>query len=226
MVVVAANHQTLPDGSTVDLKEGADIDVAFTPGVRAVTLRHGTAHFQITKNPLRPFVVTAAGVTVRAVGTAFCVGIESKSVEVIVTEGRVSVAQSTHDSRVAIESARVPDSVLVDIGEHVMVESITGAAQPSVFTVAPLGAQELAEKLSWLNPRLEFTGTPMGVVIMMFNQRNRQQLRLDDPILQNLQLSGVLRSDNIPALLQLLDANFHIRAEYRGSNEIILRKAP
>ncbi len=223
LVVVAAAHQTLPDGSTVDLKDGAQIEVTFTPEVRAVTLRRGMARFQVAKNPHRPFVVTADDVSVRAVGTAFCVDLGAKSVEVIVTEGRVSVAQSTP---AAAAPAGVTAPALVGAGEHVVVAPFTGTSQPPALTVAPLAALELTHKLTWLNPRLEFTGTPLEMVVMTFNQHNRRQLVLESPELRNLQLSGILRSDNIPALLHMLETNFRIQIKQRGNDEILLRKAP
>jgi transmembrane sensor len=56
-----------------------------------VVLERGEAHFQVAKNPARPFVVVARGVEIRAVGTAFSVGLESTRVEVLVTEGQVAV---------------------------------------------------------------------------------------------------------------------------------------
>ena len=202
IVVVSAAQRTLPDGSTVDLKEGASIEVAFTSGVRAVNLRRGTAHFQVAKNPSRPFVVTAAGISIGAVGTAFCVDMDAKSVEVIVTEGRVSVAQATEDAQRVKPALNLPGSASVGAGEHVVMDAMPDTARPQAYKVERLGARELADKLTWLNPRLEFTGTPLRMVIIMFNQHNRVQLVLEDPLLQNLQLSGVLRSDNIPALLQ------------------------
>jgi transmembrane sensor len=225
IVVVAAAHQTLPDGSTVDLKDGTDMEIVFTPAVRAITLRHGTARFQVAKNPRRPFVVTAGDITVQAVGTAFCVDLQSKSVEVIVTEGRVSVEQATAHLSNATQRVGSLAAALVGTGERVVVDSQPGAIQPRAFAVAPIAAEDLAEKLTWLNPRLEFTGTPLEMVVMTFNQHNRRQLVLEDPDLRVLQLSGILRSDNIPALLYILESNFHIRAEYRGRDEILLHKA-
>jgi transmembrane sensor len=51
----------------------------------------------VTKDPVRPFIVMAAGVAVRAVGTAFNVKLDSTAVEVLVTEGMVAVA--TEDRR-------------------------------------------------------------------------------------------------------------------------------
>ena len=226
IIVVSAAHRTLPDGSTVDLKEGANIEVAFTSGVRAVNLRNGAAHFQVAKNPTRPFVVTAAGITVGAVGTAFCVDRESQSVEVIVTEGRVSVAPAAYAAQRLRPGLNMPGSASVGAGEHVVLDATPDAAGPQVLTVERLGPRELADKLIWLNPRLEFTGTPLRMVVMMFNQHNQVRLVLEDPKLQDLQLSGILRSNNIPALLHMLDTNFHIQAEHRGNDEIILRKAP
>ena len=225
LVVVAAEHQTLPDGSTVDLKDGAEIDVAFTREVRAVTLRRGTAHFQVAKNPQRPFVVTAGGVSVQAIGTAFCVDFGSKSVEVIVTEGRVAVAQTPRETTMAA-AVSPPPSALVDAGEHVVVDDASPVKLPPALVVAPLNTQEMAGKLTWLSPRLEFTGTPLEMVVMTFNQHNRRQLVIADPELRNLQLSGILRSDNIPALLHMLETNFRIQSEASGRDEILLRKAP
>jgi len=226
IVVVAAANRTLPDGSVVDLKDNAEIAVAFTPGVRAVTLLRGTARFQVAKNPNRPFVVTAGDVAVRAVGTAFSVGFESKAVEVIVTEGTVAVAQSSTGFAAAGPAPQAPGTAMVTIGQHVLVEPAAASASPAALAVTDLAPKALAEKMTWLNPRLEFTGTPLEMVVMTFNQHNHRQLVLEDPELRSLQLSGILRSDNIPALLQMLESNFHIRSEPRGTDEIVLHRAP
>ena len=89
--VVRPNLETLPDGSTVELNAGAEIAVNFTPERRSVRLVRGEAFFSVTKDATRPFVVSASGVEVRAVGTAFAVRCDTEGVGVLVTEGRVAV---------------------------------------------------------------------------------------------------------------------------------------
>ena len=81
----------LDDGSIVELNRGAQATVEFTEKNRLVSLDSGEAHFTIAKDSSRPFIVTARGVAVQAVGTIFNVKINEDSVNVLVTEGRVLV---------------------------------------------------------------------------------------------------------------------------------------
>ena len=70
-------QRTLEDGSVVEsLNRGAEIAVNFTPGERRVALLKGEANFEVAKNKERPFIVSAGGVDVRAVGTAFNVRLD------------------------------------------------------------------------------------------------------------------------------------------------------
>src|SRR5688500_14994795 len=77
--------RTLPDGSVVELNAGAELALEFNSALRRVTLVRGEAHFQVTKNPERPFVVRAGNAEVRAVGTAFAVQLGTGLVDVLVT---------------------------------------------------------------------------------------------------------------------------------------------
>ena len=84
-------REALPDGSLVELKDGSRIVIEFSETERRVRLTGGEAHFKVAKNSARPFVVETGGVAVRAVGTAFSVRLDAASVEVLVTEGKVTV---------------------------------------------------------------------------------------------------------------------------------------
>src|SRR3546814_17986320 len=66
--------------------------------MRRVILRRGEASFEVAHNVQRPFVVSAEGLDVRAVGTAFVVGIEDGGVEVTVEEGVVAVGGAARGS--------------------------------------------------------------------------------------------------------------------------------
>ena len=47
---------------------------------------------------------------------------------------------------------------------------------------------------------------------------------LAEPSLGHVQVSGVLRADNIETLLHLLEDEHGIKTEYRGSHEVVLKK--
>lgn len=238
-VVSLPARQLLPDGSVVELKPGAEISVNFaaaSAGPRRVVLKGGEAHFTVTKNPARPFIVEADGVEVRAVGTAFSVQRGGGEVAVLVTEGRVAVDKSP-PGRPAGEAAAAADVpavapaplALVDAGSRAVVSTVATSAAAEVREVS---SAELSAKLAWRVPRLEFNGTPIAEVVAMFNRHAAPQgaeppvrLTLADPALAALPLSGVLRADNITVLLQIMESSYGIQAERRPSGEIMLRKA-
>src|SRR3546814_4848087 len=66
--------------------------------MRRGVLRRGEASLEVGHNGQRPFVVSAEGLDVRAVGTAFVVGIEDGGVEVTVEEGVVAVGGAASGS--------------------------------------------------------------------------------------------------------------------------------
>lgn len=226
-VVRGPETQTLPDGTIVELNQGAHIVVGFgakDTGIRRVVLERGEAHFQVTKNPLRPFIVVAGGVEVRAVGTAFSVQLGAGAVEVLVTEGRVAVDQPP-----AEQPAVTPEPLaFVNAGHRVSVDLAPATAavpEPPVLTVSDT---ELRERLAWRMPLLEFSGTPLAEVVRMFNRPAGGQpgarLVLADAALGDLQVSGVLRADNTPALLRLLQNEFGLVAETRGDTVVLRGK--
>lgn len=221
-------QRVLEDGSTIELNRGADVAVAFTDGERRVTLEQGEAHFTVAKNPERPFVVTAAGVEVVAVGTAFNVRIvDARAVEVVVTEGRVRVNE--HPAGTAAEPAGVqsPDTaVLVDAGQRARVQRERDTTSEPVTPprVSPVTAAEMEELLSWQPRMLDFTAAPLSSIVAEFNRRNPVQLVVGDPELLAIKISATFRSDNLEGFVRLLEASFGIRIE-RSGTVVTLRKA-
>ncbi|MBI4625960.1 MAG: FecR domain-containing protein, partial [Verrucomicrobia bacterium] len=137
-VVLLPETRILPDGSKAELRPGADLVVEFTRYVRRLSLRKGEAHFQVTKDPDRPFVVAVSGVEVRAIGTAFAVELNHTAVAVLVTEGRVKVDRFAGPAggtvpRGGPTPAAAPPLTLgsVDAGNRLVVELASASGLPA-----------------------------------------------------------------------------------------------
>jgi transmembrane sensor len=227
LVVHSPLHRTLPDGSTVELKDDADVRVAFSAHERRVELVRGTAHFQVSKDPERPFLVSAGAITVRAVGTAFLVGREPQQVALLVSEGKVAVdhiATSTTGAA-ASDPQPAPPLALVQAGESIAVrhEGIWDAA--ATPKISPLPQAEWGKRMAWRTPRLEFNATPLREVVAIVNRYNSTPLVIADASLSDLKLSGALRADRVDALLEMLEVDFRVVVT-RSAGDIVLRRGP
>lgn len=227
-----AGPRVLDDGTIVELNRGADITVQFAPAERRVRLDRGEAHFVVTKDEARPFIVNAGGIDVRAVGTAFNVRVDAAAVEVLVTEGRVQLdAAKARALDVGTASAAPVRPAKNGAGSRLAllearqraVVSLSGTAAPP--QIATLTTGEIERVLAWQHRLLDFTAAPLTEIVAEFNRRNVVQLVLIDPELASVRISASFRSDNIDGFVRLLEAGFGARAERRGESEILLRKA-
>lgn len=224
VVAEAVVRRELSDGSVVELNRGAVFEDRFTATERRVLLEAGEAHFSVAKDAARPFVVAARGVAVRAVGTAFNVRLQGAAVEVLVTEGRVEVAEPNRLvpalPEAGVATAVLPPSVL-QAGERAVVSL---APEPEPVRIAVLTRGEIERVLAWQHRLLEFNETALGEVVAEFNRRNRVQLVLSDPQLGAERISVSFRSDNVEGFVRLLEAGFGVVATRAGEAEIALRK--
>jgi len=222
LIMSAPSHQVLPDGSEVELKDNAEISVDFRGTNRRVYLRHGEAHFKVAHDLLRPFVVVAGGFQVEAVGTAFSVERGVTAVDVLVTEGRVAVEES---SPVALSlppqqpTAQRPRT-LVDAGSRLVVES----GMNSEPRARSLSRDEINECMAWRVPRLEFSGTPLQEILPLVTRYSGVRMILSDPELGRIRLSGTMRADNVEMLLALLEEGHRISTRRVSATEIVLRE--
>jgi transmembrane sensor len=215
-VTAGYERRLLPDGSVVELNQGAAVTVDYSAAGRRVELIQGEAHFTVVKNPDRPFVVQAGLVAIRAVGTAFNVRLEPDTVEVLVTEGRVRVDKPV--SPTAGPAAELP---LLEAGQRAIIATVDAAMQT---VVAPVSVEDIATALAWQPKRLEFFETPLDEVLTEFNRHGGPQLVIGDPSLVALRVGGSFRADNAEAFVRLLEGGFGVQAE-RTAGRIILRRA-
>ncbi|WP_414664464.1 FecR family protein [Horticoccus sp. 23ND18S-11] len=216
----------LVDGSVIELNANSEVRVDLRPGERRVALVRGESHFTVAHDASRPFVVSALGVAVRAVGTAFNVRLGSNGVEVLVTEGKVAVSELVPPS-----VPRVASTLLV-ANERTVIPAIAAspvrpaaaamAAVPIVETIAP---DAVREALSWQERRLIFSETPLREVVAKFNRRNRLQLVLGDAAVAERPVGGTFAADNVEGFVRLLESSGTIAVERRDEMTLVLRTA-
>jgi transmembrane sensor len=223
-----AEKTTLPDGSIVELNQGAKIDVRFTEGERRVQLVSGEAHFTVAHNAVRPFFVDTGRVSVRAVGTAFSVSLATTEVAVLVTEGKVQVLEQGAGSGEPAAAGAAPDPLrpvpgsplYLNAGERTVVKFEAGQSAPTVQSLTPA---EIDRSLAWQGLRLEFVEMPLGDVVAEFNRYNRQKITVLDPEISAILVGGNFRADNADAFVRLIEASFGVTA-FRHGEEIVLRR--
>ncbi len=217
---------TLSDGTVVQLNTGGEVIEQFTAAERRVLLSRGEAHFAVTKNPARPFIVHAGNVDVRAVGTAFNVHLQSAAVDVLVTEGIVELQRP---SASASSSSASPSSVprepipLLSPGQRAVV-SLAPVSPATSVVVTTASADEIARTLAWQAPLLRLGGATLAELVLEFQRRSGQRVILADPALASLRVGGRFRADDLAGFSHLLATTLDLEIDHAADGTLVLRK--
>ena len=243
---------TLSDGTVVQLNTNSDVTEQFTAAERRVILARGEAHFAVTKNPARPFVVHAGNVDVRAVGTAFNVNLQSATVEVLVTEGVVELKETVGPALSSRRSEAKADAAVPALSrssgpsrdERVERNGVPASGSPTTLTaneraVVSLGgaslnsaavvvttasADEIARTLAWQAPLLRLGGSTLAELVLEFQRRSGQRVILADPALASLRVGGRFRADDLAGFTHLLATSLDLEVEPLADGTLVLRK--
>lgn len=163
----------LADGSEVDLGAASELRVRYSSDERDVELRRGVAFFSVTHAPARSFVVAAGPVRSRVLGTRFTVAHRAEhDVAVTVAEGRVRVSAP---GTVNGGSFDVTPGHRVDF-------SAQGLAAPR--------AVDAAFATAWRDGAVVYQGEALSGVIADLNRYSRLPVRLQDPALGKVKVTG------------------------------------
>ena len=214
----------LPDGSLVMLNTDSSVTAAFTPEQRRIKLERGEAHFAVAKNPGRPFIVEAGGIAVRAVGTAFEVHLEDKTVEVLVTEGKVRVNDALSGKSLLVRPIGSSNGLPPVLGQPVLSsgEKVVVALPPPPSPLAsglvavaaiPVSREEIQRTLAWQERRLDFELATLGEIAAEFNRYNDHKLVIADSALAQERFGGSFRPDDQAGFVRMLRQNFGVAVE-------------
>ena len=216
---------TLPDGSTVTLNTDTRVRTVADGERRLVFLDRGQAFFKVAHDRRHPFVVSALGRTVTALGTAFEVRIDKGAFKVVLVEGRVRVAsppvakaQPAQPLQASPREARAP-AIATDM-------SAGSQLVASGDTEWRVSQANVREETSWLTGRLIFDSQPLGDVVAEMNRYSDRKMEIADTGLTERRISGVYTPGDVQAFsLALRDAKVaDLREGPDGRIEIVALK--
>lgn len=198
---------SLSDGSTVTLNTNSVIRVRYSSKERLVDLEQGEAYFEDVDEPGRPFVVSASGQRIVAVGTKFDVLRRPVDTRVVVTNGLVDVEDFKYGA---------PAGPATEL-------SAGSVAQVSVGTVLVrhLSLGQAQDYIAWRSGYLRFRDTELATAVTEVNRYNTTQLVIADPAIATLKIGGNVRATNVEAFVRALEEGFPIQASSDG-NQIVL----
>jgi transmembrane sensor len=208
----------LADGSTVSMNSKSKIRVRYSKGEREVDLLEGQALFHVAKDHARPFIVSASGTRVRAVGTQFDVYEKHEGTTVTVVEGEVAVLSPV----TAQLPAASPGSPVPEAPERNPPLATIMVAAGEQVTVTPKLAKKsehanVAAATAWTERRIVFESATLSEVAEEFNRYNQRQLRIEGPGLDDFHISGVFSSTDPDSLIRFLRSRPGIKVTEEGS---------
>lgn len=193
---------TLPDGSVMTLNTDTVVRTRADAERRLVYLDKGQAYFRVAKDKRHPFVVTAAGRTVTAVGTAFEMRVDNGALKVLLVEGKVRVeaaaaAPPPSPRRTDDHPASGPDPAVTPLAAR------STDMEPGSQLIAStdgdwrLTRVNVERETSWLRGKIVFDDEALGDVVAELNRYSRRKMVIDGDGLAQARLSGIYQPGDV-----------------------------
>jgi transmembrane sensor len=216
----------LPDGSSLSLNTNSQVRIDYSADRRAVHLLRGEAHFDVAKNPERPFMVYAGQGMVWAVGTAFNVRYvadpQDSFVDVTVTQGTVKVFAQL-DQSLPVNQPQQNSTPAANQALEQFVQA--GASVQYSEVIQPTDnppPTALEQKLAWQQGALIFKGETLQQAVKEISRYTHLQLIIVDPAIRQMRVGGHYKTNDIDSLLASLGRGFGIQIDRVGNNQIHL----
>ncbi len=197
-------RDTLPDGSIAFLNKGTSVSYGYNrrQKVRIIKLQ-GEVFFEVKHEAEKPFIVEAADVFVRDIGTAFNVKAypESDTVEVVVKAGEVQIYTSENaglhltPGQTGIYSKRLAEFTRLEKADTNVLAYKTG-----VFS---------------------FNNTDLKTVIEKINEVYDARIRLQNPALSSCRLTVNFQGEPLDTIVEIIAETLKLTVTRKGK-EILL----
>lgn len=205
----------LEDGSRISLDASSRVAVSYSDDRRALTLERGRAKFDVAKEPLRPFTVTAGNQAVVATGTAFSVELLRGQMRVLLYEGQVAVVARPGASRVMNAKSAKPAEAGPATEQLVPGQELISSLSSGAVRVIPA---KMDRSLSWEDGRLDFVDEPLMRAVERINRYTDTPIVVGDAAAGRLLVNGVFDAGDTQSFIRGMTALFPISARYQDKH--------
>lgn len=198
----------LEDGSRVTMDTDTRLSASFSAKSRRLVLEKGRAFFHVAKDAGRPFLVTAQGGVVQAVGTRFDVYEHDDVVEVILVEGCVEVTPEGGP-----QGPRARPTTMT-AGQRLLMGK--------TYATPVIESANTGTAVAWLSGKLVFNDTPLPAALAQFNRYSISKIVIGDAVVGRLHVSGVFRADDSHAFIDALRSSYGISIRQGNAGDLTL----
>lgn len=193
------------DGTLVQLDRGSALAVRYDDAQRRFELLRGGALFDVGKDPMRPLRVGVGAQVLEDVGTVFDAHRSAHGASVAVVSGEVRIWPG--------EPSVAHAGALADLHAGQYAEVADGR-------LAALERQaDLPRRTAWLPADIHFEHSTVAEVARRFGAYGGKPLRIDDPALAAMRISGRFHARDPEAFVAYLGTLPGVRVQ-RGADEI------
>ncbi|MGO1070155.1 FecR family protein [Lysobacter sp. CA199] len=195
----------LADGTQVILDTDSVIVARFNDERREVEVDRGRVQFQVAADAKRPFSVKAGTGLIRDIGTTFQVIKNDNAVNVSLLEGEVIVSNGVAQAGSTLKP-----------GQQISYDHSGRMSPPEPLDV------NAAQR--WPDGDLVFKNRRLDALLIEMNRYSATKLRLADPALGKITVSGVFHIGDQAALLEALEQGWSLQAERQAEGDIVLHR--
>jgi transmembrane sensor len=194
---------TLSDGSEVTMDLATEIDVRLSRGERNIELVTGRALFDVAHDASRPFRVDTGQGQVTALGTQFQVDVDTDQIVVTLLEGSVSVSPP--------EVHRQEPTLRLAPGQQARYSNARWTRRDV----------DAAAVVSWSSGFHVFSATPLSEAVREINRYSATKLRLADPSLESLVISGNFKTGDAETISSAWPIVLPVQLQKAGAEIVI-----
>lgn len=180
----AAQRIALSDGSRLELRGHASLQVEFDPQQRLIEQDGGELLVDVGRDRQRPFIIRTRHGEIRALGTRFIVRDSQQGTELLMLESRVALSQSGQQQAIATA------------GQHWLLSA------QGIHQTSQLDLQE--QQQAWQQNLLVVHDIPLPQVLAVLQNHLPGWSRIDHAALADIRVSAVLPLQQPEQSLRLL----------------------